>query len=145
MAPWKTDNIYIPGEVQGVKIQFLYDTGATCTFISQSIWKEIPVEERPKLQKPDRDFLSVDGRPLQVIGKAPLQLVIEGQAITFPIWVGEIADDGIIGLDLLAAYQCQWDWSQGKLLFGRLNSVCLCRRVHKPKVNLDGLVVDSAF
>ena len=122
VGPKQPLHIYVPGNVQGQEVNFLYDTGAIHTFVDVDIWEQIPELQRPELRAPDRKFLLADGRPLEVLGQAPMELIIDEQKLIFPVWIGRILDQAILGLDLLEKYQCHWDWNKKRMLFGRLCS-----------------------
>ena len=57
--PWatlclaKVHSIYVPGRVCGQAVRFLFDTGSTCTVLSQRCWDRIPMAEKPALEAPD--------------------------------------------------------------------------------------------
>ena len=103
--------------MQDVETKFLYDTGATCTIIGIRVWNEIPQEQQPPLFAPDRRLITVDGQHLKVLGKGTLKLTLAGQPVTSVVWVGDIAEPAVIGLDILSEFKCQWDWDHGTLVF----------------------------
>lgn len=43
--------IYVSGSIQGVKVQWTTDTGATRSIISKQVFEKIPKESRPELEK----------------------------------------------------------------------------------------------
>ena len=100
----------------GIDVQFLYDTGASCTILSSQMWMKIPPKQRPKLQFSDLKLTSVANQVIPVWGKATLQTEIVEWPITWEIQVVEIAEEAVLGLDLMSALKCQWDWQGDKVI-----------------------------
>ena len=59
-------SLYVPGEVCGQEVWFLYDTGGTCSLLSSLFWEAIPEGRRPCLEPPDLHLRSIEGTPLEV-------------------------------------------------------------------------------
>ena len=47
----RSDGFYLEASVEGVKMVFTIDTGATKTVISERVYHSIPVSQRPVLRK----------------------------------------------------------------------------------------------
>ena len=109
--------LYVSGKVLGQEIQFLVDTGATVTCLSSDIWNQTADEQKPKLEEPNRKLMSVGGQALPVWGILTTEVDIEGHPITCQLQVVEIQEEAVLGLDLLSAFQLQWDWELGKLIW----------------------------
>ena len=109
------DLLYVPGSVQGVSTNFLYDTGASCTVISSKVWTQIPAKDRPCLEVSDRRLTTVDGQDIPVMGRCTLQLMVDGHPMNCEVHIAEIAGEAILGLDVLSTHRCQWNWDQGTL------------------------------
>ena len=109
--------LYVPGSVGGCPLHFLYDTGATVTCLGTRIWAEIPEDKKSILEAPDRKLTSVGGEALPVWGIATMEVEIDGHPITCQLQVVEIAEDAVLGLDLLSTHQLQWDWMRGELVW----------------------------
>ena len=108
--------LYVPGRVLGQQVQFLYDTGASCTAISTDVWARIPEERRPELQSTQLNLTSVEGQQIPVWGKCLLTIEMAGHLITCWVQVIQIAEEAVLGLDVIAPNRCQWDWDLGTLV-----------------------------
>ena len=96
-------------------VQFLYDTGASCTILGSEMWTKFPKERRPVLGKSDLKLTTVGDHAIPVWGKCSLELEIAGLPITCEVQVGAIAEEAVLGLDIWSALWCHWNWDQGTL------------------------------
>ena len=97
-------------------MQFLYDTGATCTVLSTQIWDELPADRKPELEKTSVQLTTVGDHQLTNRGSCSLELEIDGRPLTCKVQVSDIAEEAVMGLDLLSTYRCQWDWERGAMV-----------------------------
>ena len=99
--------LYVPGTVEGVKVKFLYDTGASSSFINFQTWRAIlarlPPERHPELEEPTNQLRAVNGQSLSLLGKAMLRMVIDEHPVTGLVWIGDVAEEAILGLDFIEA------------------------------------------
>ena len=49
----REDALYVTGEVKGIEIEWLLDTGCSLSLISVEVYNSIPEEVRPKLIEND--------------------------------------------------------------------------------------------
>lgn len=105
--------IYITAQVCGRELRFLYDTGASCTVISTSAWERLPVGKKPELQPSGVTLTTVGDHRLINRGSCRLEIVVDGRALECVVQVSDIAEEAVMGLDLISAYRCQWDWDRG--------------------------------
>ena len=103
----------------GQAVQFLYDTGASCTAISVDVWARVPTEQRPELQETELKLTSVEGQRIPVLGKCWLTLEVADHLFTCWVQVIEITEEAVLGLNVLAPNRCQWDWDLGTLVIQR--------------------------
>ncbi|KAJ8308315.1 hypothetical protein KUTeg_013189 [Tegillarca granosa] len=96
----KDDGVYVEGSVEGIKIIFTADTGATKSVISDRVCKRISEECRPKLT-PTVKLSGPGGDPLKELGKARFNLELDNFKLSEDLIVAEIADDGLLGVDVL--------------------------------------------
>ncbi len=75
IQPWK--GVYLEGRVSGVEVTFTADTGATRTVISDSVYHQIPSEQRPKLKK-SSCLAGANGKPLTELGKGLFNIQLGG-------------------------------------------------------------------
>ncbi|KAJ8300790.1 hypothetical protein KUTeg_022309 [Tegillarca granosa] len=90
----KDDGAYIEGSVEGIKIIFTADTGAT------KVYKRISEECRPKLT-PTVKLSGPGGDTLKELGKARFNFELDNFKVSEDLIVAEIADDGLLGVDVL--------------------------------------------
>ena len=100
----------------GRVLQFLYDTGASCMAISTEVWARVPAGQKPELQDTELKLTSVEGQQIPVLGRCWLTLEIAGHRITCWVQVIQIAEEAVLGLDVIAPNRCQWDWDHGNLV-----------------------------
>ncbi|MEW8546855.1 MAG: aspartyl protease family protein, partial [Candidatus Thiodiazotropha sp.] len=65
----RSDGVYVEGAIEGFKMTFTADTGATRSIISRRVFDKISLENRPQLRK-SVGLLSVSGTPLKEYGCA---------------------------------------------------------------------------
>ena len=100
-------SLYVPGEACGQEVWFLYDTGATCSLISSLFWEAIPEGRRPCLEPPDLHLRSIEGTPLEVYGAYTVCATLDGIPVVARFQVATIAEEAILGTDLLSRYRAQ--------------------------------------
>ena len=96
----KSDGLYVKGQVNGVKLMFTADTGATKTIISERVFRQIPEENRPVLQK-SPSIAGACGKPLREFGKAKFKLKLADLELEKEVIIAEIEDEGLLGMDVL--------------------------------------------
>ena len=100
-------------------MQFLFDTGASCTVISHKLWTRIPAGSRPELAESQIRLATVGDHEILVWGRCPLALEFNGHQITCMVHVCEVAEEAVLGVDALRALGAQWDWDQDTLIIGQ--------------------------
>ena len=96
------DGLYILGSVENVKVTFTTDTGATRTLISDRVYRSIPVERRPPIQKTKNSKLTgACGTQLKECGKAIFNIELGDVQFEHELIVAEISDEGLLGMDIL--------------------------------------------
>ena len=110
--------LYVPVTVLGQEVDFLYDTGASCTVISARVWDRIPAQARPELEHPSVTLTTVGDHAIENFGACSLTLEVDGRPITCKAQVCDITEEAVLGLDVLSALKCHWDWDKGVLTRG---------------------------
>ena len=64
----------------------------------------------PRLAAPDRTFCQVDGSKLRVSGQAGMHITLGECALEHPMWVADVNDDAILGLDFMREHKCTLLW-----------------------------------
>ena len=97
----------VEGHVGSVPVQFLIDTGAACTLISERKFNEV-LRANPELAKSlkNRALKMADGTPLHAKGTMNADITIGPIQVQHEIVGARINDEGIIGYDFLKAHRC---------------------------------------
>ena len=97
----------VEGHVGSVPVQFLIDTGAACTLISERKFNEV-LRANPELAKSlkNRALKMADGTPLHAKGMVNADITIGPIQVQHEIVGARINDEGIIGYDFLKAHRC---------------------------------------
>jgi len=103
----------VEGYVGGTPIQFLVDTGASCTLISETAYRKICSGEEGNLRKlSDRKLRLADGTPLHTRGILNMEIQLGPVAVNHEVIVANVSDEGIIGYDFLLTHGCKIDVSK---------------------------------
>merc|ERR1711893_445229 len=100
---------YMKARVLGLGLGALYDTGASCSVLSLSVWNSIPEERRPPLEPSSRVLKQAADDPVYIEGVANLQIELHGRQIEHKMEIAEVRDDIILGLDLLKLHGINWN------------------------------------
>ena len=129
------NSLYVKGELNGVQADFLVDSGASVSLMHPRVFNGIPVESRPRLEKVQCEITAANGSQITSAGKATFRLCFGSIQVEHPMWVAEVQDDVIMGLDFLEKY-CQVDYVTGTVtccqqeISGvKTKSKGMCRRV----------------
>ena len=95
-----TDTIYVQGSVQGVPTNFVLDTGAEKTVISERIFNQIEQCLKPNITKKGK-LIHAGGDPLQNTGVCTLNVTLGSLHIKTEVTVAKIKDDALLGMDIL--------------------------------------------
>ena len=95
--------LYVEGIVRKTKCRFLVDTGSTDTLISSKTYYQMPKEQRPSLLDYDGRVQQVDGKPLEVLGVAWVDIQVGRTVAPVKAIIAEIRCAGILGMDFLMA------------------------------------------
>ena len=106
----------VNGELNGVSLSLLLDTGSPVTLISDDIWENI-VEKSGGSLSPWRgqQFVGVSGTPLAIKGCCQASLTLGNCKEPFPqqvVVVESLLSKGILGLDFLEGQDCRVDLAQ---------------------------------
>lgn len=105
----------VRGRVQGIPVDFLVDTGASCSLISGAIFEGLPgLEEKKSVM--GRRFQLADGTPLKAYGACQVAISLGTETVQHTVIGADISDPGILGYDFLKAQGCLVDLDQGKFL-----------------------------
>lgn len=71
-----SDTVYILGNVYGVPVNYVLDTGAEKTVVSEKIYNKIKDSDKPTLYKKGK-LMHAGGEPINDFGKCNARLEIE--------------------------------------------------------------------
>ncbi|PIK56173.1 hypothetical protein BSL78_06911 [Apostichopus japonicus] len=91
--------LYVQGELEGVKVSLLVDTGADLTVVRTGFFEQLSAKKTLELKDVSLDMAVADGRPLAFSGCGRLQLKVGSFAVEHEIWVADIDVDALLGYD----------------------------------------------
>ncbi|KAK3085543.1 hypothetical protein FSP39_005031 [Pinctada imbricata] len=95
------DGVYVQGKLNGIKIIYTADTGATKTVISRRSYLKIPKGRRPTLTKCTDTITGAGGKPIQKMGKAKFEIELGPLCFQRELVIANIEDDALLGIDIL--------------------------------------------
>ncbi|VDI82433.1 Hypothetical predicted protein [Mytilus galloprovincialis] len=115
--PWKTcgkfDNgFYAVGEVGGLHVEFLVDTGSTTTLLACKMFDQILERNKPNLEPSRLNIKDVNGNTIIAYGQSIMNLNFNGKQFPQTIIVCDISPDAIIGQDFLLHYVNKIDYQR---------------------------------
>ena len=138
------------GQINGVTVAILVDTGAAATVLSKEVWNRVRADGAElEPVAAGVGLVGVQGSPLQHHGSAQVQLQLEGE--TFPVKVivaDSLMSDVILGRDFLKTHQCTVELSKNKdvLHFKELGMVItLNDSVDNPEISSLNVVLESTL
>ena len=120
----RSDVFYLEAFVEGVKLVFTIDTGATKTVISQRVYQSIPSAHRPLISK-TTGLIEASGQPLSQLGTAEFTVKLAGVQFKTSIIVANIEDDGIFGHDLLSIRDAHFLYDEHALMSMGVHIPCI--------------------
>ncbi|KAL0147701.1 hypothetical protein M9458_056979 [Cirrhinus mrigala] len=107
-----SDFCHIPICIEGVECTALVDTGSTVTVVRPEV-----VPEGTQLEDTAVQLRTVTGELAPMKGKGLLTLSVAGVNMQHPVWIANVQDSCILGLDFLRDYGCRLDLSKATLSF----------------------------
>ncbi|XP_069103872.1 uncharacterized protein [Argopecten irradians] len=105
----KWDNgLYIQGNLCGIPVNFLIDTGSTATLIPTSVFHSLSSDYH--LTSNSRRLLDVNGNEVKVQGRTELGILIGDTIYHTPVTVCDINGDAILGQDFLLKHITRIDY-----------------------------------
>ena len=100
--PGKWDNgMYTLGYISGVPVNFLVDTGSTCTLLSKEIYDRIRNESGTELSPGLKKIQGVNGSNLRTFGSSEMEISLGNATNVQRVIVSDITPEGILGQDFL--------------------------------------------
>ncbi|KAL5509623.1 hypothetical protein EMCRGX_G005023 [Ephydatia muelleri] len=121
------ESFFLYGNVKGVGLKLLVDTGAAASLLDSKIWSKINEGMLEKWEGPRLD--GVDASPLKVLGRAKIQLNIGASLVTTSVIITDnLTSDGILGMDFLQDNSCTIDIPRKKLILAGGTVFHLCQK-----------------
>jgi hypothetical protein len=101
---------YIQIKIKSQDIWCLLDTGAQVSVMSCALWKKLFSDST--LLESNVNLVTATGNPVKILGKANIEVYIEGKMINIGVYVADkLRYDVIIGLDVLNEHKMVIDFS----------------------------------
>ena len=98
------DSLTVSGTINGTSCEITVDTGSNISIVRPDILKDV---DRSVLQPVHRYIRTVMGEQAPIHGKAQFQLGIGPLVVPQELWVADIQDQCILGLEFLYPNGCQ--------------------------------------
>ena len=94
--------IRVPILVNMLPSKAVVDTGAEVTVLSDRVYQSISSDNRPPLQKANRRYVVAEADKLMsTSGMLTVDMTIGGHEFKWPVYVAPIADDFVLGCDII--------------------------------------------
>ena len=104
---------YLKGQISGVSVSFLVDTGAGVSLLNGRIWDQAGFTNIRISPAPHSNLVGVDGHPIQVRGVVTIPLTISNTVFNQEFVIADnITAEGILGMDFLEEHQCILDMAK---------------------------------
>ena len=97
--------LIVTGQIDGLPVKFLVDTGASITLVSQKV---VNFEDH-QIDPVSFDIYQANGDPLPVVGQIVCEITLGPLRVSHNIVVADIHDDAILGIDFLIQHDCKLD------------------------------------
>ena len=114
----REDALFVTGEVRGIGIEWLLDTGCSLSLISAEVYDSIPEEIRPELEENDVVMKTADGSLLPDLGKIHLCVKVDRREFVHQFVVAKLTNEGILGTDFLRIHGGNIDFAKNKFFLG---------------------------
>ena len=137
------------GQINGVTVVILVDTGTPATVLSEEVWNRARVDGAELEPVAGVGLVGVQGSPLQLHGSAQVQLQLEGETFLGKMIVADsLMSDVILGRDFLKTHQCTVELSKNRdvLRFKELGMVItFSDSVDNPEISSLNVVLESTL
>lgn len=116
--PQPLRSLTVVGQISGLAVTCVIDTGATDSIFSAEAYQRIPEEQRPILMDDSGEYAGVDGRRLRTYGRIESLMVFGHVQIHQSLLVAEVEGDVLLGMDFLTTHKCHLDIPRGTLKVG---------------------------
>ena len=107
-----SDNLFVAGSVEEHPCRITIDTGSNISIIRPDVLSE---QEQTHIQPVSQSIRTVTGEKAPIQGKGDLHVKIGSQEAVHPMWIADIQDECILGLDYLELHGCMVDLADSVL------------------------------
>lgn len=107
-----TDGCRVPALVNGRLTHALLDTGSTATLLHPDL---LPTGTQP--QATNLPLITVTGGEAPMLGRCEAQIQLGAYSVCQPVWVAEVKEDCLIGLDFLRSAKAVLDFNKRTITF----------------------------
>ena len=100
---------HVFGDVSGVQVRFILDTGVSVSLLSSDVWEQISNKTQANTLEPwtGPQLTGVEGSPIVIHGVIAIDITIAGEVLRADILVASIISaQAILGLDILQDVKC---------------------------------------
>ena len=95
--------IYVTGKIGKTEIEFLGDTGAEITVISESKFQNLPKQLQDKFDRTSTSMKVANDALVSAKGPVMCQLSVMGRLVLEAIYIAKLTDDDLLGMPALTA------------------------------------------
>ena len=110
--------MYVSGSLVGEQLDWLIDTGCSTSIVAVEVYGNIPKGVRPELEEVNMDLQTANGDRLVVLGRAEMEITLEGKTYCHRFIVAELTNEGILGIDFLRTHQGVVDIGKSRVFLG---------------------------
>lgn len=103
------NGLYAKGEIEGVTVEFLVDSGSTATLLSKESFEKMGGENTMDLHQKSIVMQSVDGKKITVYGYADINISFDESQVCHTAIICDITPEGILGQDFIMKHIKTWD------------------------------------
>ena len=118
---------FVKGKAENVHVDWLVDTGCTSTSLSARIFNRFRPDERPDLERYTGNLRSADDSPIQVKGKAVINIQLGQTLVQHSVIVAEVMNNGLLGLDFLQKHRMVINFANQQITSDGEKVVAQCR------------------
>ena len=107
------DGLVADGSIEGIQCQITIDTGSNISIVRPDV-----LQDGTQIQPVSSCLRTVTGPTAPIRGRGELKLRIGGFETRHDMWVADVADQCILGLDFLESHGCQVDLGECVLQVG---------------------------
>ncbi len=124
LPPANIRSLYVKGRVEGFPVDFLVDTGADVTVISQTLLRKLPNQDLRQWEDKSYPLHAADGTVIKAFGPIPTSIELCGKRIITPVCAAEVVDPVVLGLPALRQLDALLDLGSCELRIGNCRIPC---------------------